>query len=139
MKRLILIAALLASAVVQAGELKLEIEGKGVAGNQIRIGIYSAMHPEQFPSDQTIYRGIVQEATSDHLTVTVPDLPQGKYAVAAYIDSNRNGRQDRNLLGIPKEDFGFSNEARGKFGPPDFAEAAFEIGEKAVTQFIHLH
>jgi uncharacterized protein (DUF2141 family) len=73
------------------------------------------------------------------LTVLVPDLPLGKYAVAAYVDNNKNGRQDKNFLGVPKEIYGFSNDARGMFGPPDFTEAAFDIGENAVTKSIHLH
>jgi uncharacterized protein (DUF2141 family) len=66
-------------------------------------------------------------------------LPSSKYAVAAYVDNNRNGRQDKNFLGIPKEIYGFSNDVRGMFGPPDFAAAAFEIGENAATKSIHLH
>jgi uncharacterized protein (DUF2141 family) len=110
-----------------------------MAGNQIRAAVYSAKAPEQFPSDDKFYRGIVNEATSDRLTVLVPDLPSGKYAVAAYVDNNRNGKQDKNVLGVPKEIYGFSNDARGMFGPPDFSEAAFDIGENAVTKSIHLH
>ena len=139
MKRLMIIAVSLLAAGAQAGELKLELEGKGMAGNQIRVAVYSANAPEQFPSDEKFYRGIVNEATSDHLTVLISDLPPGKYAVAAYVDNNRNGRQDKNFLGVPKEIYGFSNDVRGMFGPPDFAAAAFEIGENAVTKSIHLH
>jgi uncharacterized protein (DUF2141 family) len=139
MKRLMLTAALLLATGAQAGELKLELEGKGMAGNQIRVAVYSAKAPEQFPSDEKYYRGVVYEATSDRLTVLIADLPAGKYAVAAYVDNNRNGRQDKNFLGVPKEIYGISNDARGMFGPPDFSEAAFEIGENAVTKSIHLH
>lgn len=139
MKRCMLIAALLVAAGAQAGELKLELSGKGLAGNQIRIAVYSANAPEQFPSDDKFYRGVVSEATTDHLTVTVSDLPPGKYAVAVYADSNRNGRLDKNFLGVPKEIYGFSNDARGRFGLPDFSAAVFEIGETAVTKPIQLH
>lgn len=32
-----------------------------------------------------------------------------------------------NFLGIPKEGFGFSNDAIGKFGPKDFSEWLFDI------------
>ena len=138
MKRCMLIAALLVATAAQAGELKLELYGKGLAGNQVRIAIYSANAPELFPSDDKFYRGVVGEATADRLTVTVPDLPPGKYAVAAYVDNNRNGRQDKNF-GVPKEIYGFSNDARGVFGPPDFSAVAFEIGESAVTKSIQLH
>ncbi|MFH0934941.1 MAG: DUF2141 domain-containing protein [Pseudomonadota bacterium] len=130
---------LLLATGVQAGELKLELHGAGMAGNPVRVAVYSALRPEQFPSDEHYYRGAVSDAQADRLTVSVPDLPPGRYAVAAYVDNNRNGRQDKNLLGVPKEDYGFSNDARGRFGPPDFAEAAFDIGENAVTKTVFLH
>lgn len=139
MKRLMIIAVLLLATGARAGELKLELEGKGMANNQVRVAVYSANAPEQFPSDEKFYRGIVKETANDRLTVLISDLPPGKYAVAAYVDNNRNGRQDKNFLGIPKEIYGFSNDARGMFGPPDFAAAEFEIGENAVTKPIHLH
>ncbi len=136
-----MMAGLLAMAPgVLAGELKLELHGKHMAGNPVRVAVYSALKPEQFPSDERFYRGIVVEAQSDLLTVSVPDLLPGRYAVAAYVDNNRNGRQDKNFLGVPKEIYGLSNDVRGAFGPPDFAEAAFDIGENdAVTKTIHLH
>ena len=139
MKYTLFFSALLLASVVRAGELNLELEGKGMAGNQIRVAVYSASTPEQFPSDDKFYRGVVNEATADRLTVVISDLPPGKYAVAAYVDKSRNGRQDKNFLGIPKEIYGFSNDVRGLFGPPDFAAAAFDIGENAVTKPIHLH
>jgi uncharacterized protein (DUF2141 family) len=135
-----MMAGLLAMAPsVLAGELKLELHGNSLAGNLVRVAIYSANAPQQFPSDIEYYRGVVSEASADHLTVTIADLPPGKYAVAAYVDNNRNGRQDKNFLGVPKESYGFSNDARGRFGPPNFAEAAFDIGENSVTKSIHLH
>lgn len=139
MRYALFIVALLPTFAVQAGELKLELEGKGMTGNQIRVAVYSANTPEQFPSDDKFYRGVVSEATGDKLTVLITDLPSGKYAVAAYVDNNKNGRQDKNFLGIPKEIYGFSNDVQGMFGLPDFSAAAFEIGENAATKSIHLH
>jgi uncharacterized protein (DUF2141 family) len=135
----IFIAVLLSAFAAQAGELKLELEGKGMAGNQIRVAIYSAKAPEQFPSDDKFYRGVVSEAAGDRLSVVIADLPPGKYAVAAYVDNNKNGKQDKNFLGVPKEIYGFSNNVHGMFGPPDFAAAAFDIGENAVSQSIRIH
>jgi uncharacterized protein (DUF2141 family) len=51
----------------------------------------------------------------------------GKYAVRYYHDENLNGEMDTNLVGIPKEGYGFSNNAKGSFGPPPFKEWLFEI------------
>lgn len=56
------------------------------------------------------------------------EVPPGTWAVQAYHDENGNGKLDRNLLGLPTEGLGFSNDARFRFGPPRWAEAAFRLG-----------
>jgi uncharacterized protein (DUF2141 family) len=94
--------------------------------------------PEQFLSDDKFYRGTVIEAKADSFTAVVPDPPSGKYAVSSYVDTNKNGRLDKNFLGVPKEMYGLSNDARGMFAPPAFSVTAFDIGASAVTQTIHL-
>jgi uncharacterized protein (DUF2141 family) len=43
------------------------------------------------------------------------------------------------LMAQARELYGFSNNARGTFGPPDFAEAAFDIGDNTVLQSIYIH
>ena len=57
----------------------------------------------------------------------VENLQPGTYAVAVYHDLNGNGELDRTTLGPPDEPYGFSNDARGTFGPPKFDKAAIEI------------
>jgi uncharacterized protein (DUF2141 family) len=55
-------------------------------------------------------------------------LPIGpRYVVIVYHDVNGNRELDRRLLGIPKEPVGVSNDARGRFGPPDFDAASFVL------------
>ena len=68
-------------------------------------------------------------AQAGETTLMVKDVPAGTWAVLAYQDENGNGELDRNLIGIPKEPYGFSRDARSKFGPPGFEDAAFEVGE----------
>jgi uncharacterized protein (DUF2141 family) len=46
--------------------------------------------------------------------------------VRLFHDSNGNGELDRNMLGIPREGYGFSNDA-GARGPASFEEAAVSI------------
>ena len=55
------------------------------------------------------------------------DLKYGTYAVAMFHDRNANGEIDKNIMGIPKESYGHSNNARGIFGPPDFDKVKFEL------------
>ncbi len=60
-------------------------------------------------------------------TMVFKDLKKGSYAIRFFHDENSNEELDMNFLGIPKEGFGFSNDAMGKFGPKDFSEWLFEV------------
>ncbi|WP_339922060.1 DUF2141 domain-containing protein [uncultured Cyclobacterium sp.] len=55
------------------------------------------------------------------------DLQEGAYAVAAFHDANEDGKMRKTLLGIPKDAYGFSNNARGTFSAPSFESASFEL------------
>jgi len=59
------------------------------------------------------------------VTWVIDKLPFGDYAIACYHDENDNKHYDLNSLGIPREDYGFSNDVRGRFAPPSFEEARF--------------
>jgi len=63
-------------------------------------------------------------------SVTFEQIPYGTYAIKVFHDENSNGELDTNFVGFPKEGFGFSNDAMGKFGPPTFEQAAFVIEEE---------
>ena len=77
-------------------------------------------------------------AQAGETTVLVRGVPPGTWAVVAYQDENTNGELDTNLLGIPKEPYGFSRDARSKFGPPGFDDAAIEVGEAPTTATVRL-
>jgi len=62
------------------------------------------------------------------MTVKVEGLKYGTYAVSMLDDENSNLEMD-NFMGMPKEGFGFSNDARVRMSPPKFEECSFEIDE----------
>ena len=53
----------------------------------------------------------------------------GKYAIQFFHDENKNQKMDFNLIGIPKEKFGSSNDVKPILGPPKFEKMLFEIYE----------
>ncbi len=63
------------------------------------------------------------------------ELSYGTYAVAMFYDRNVNGKMDKNAMGIPKESYGHSNNARGILGPPAYHKAKFELNspEKVIN------
>ena len=66
------------------------------------------------------------------------DLPYGWYGVSMYHDENANGKLDKNLVGVPKEAYAFSNNARGAFGKPGYEEVRFKIEspQKQIDLFV---
>ena len=51
----------------------------------------------------------------------------GKYAIQFFHDENEYQKMDFNLIGIPKEKFGSSNDVKPILGPPKFEKMLFEI------------
>jgi len=52
-------------------------------------------------------------------------LPAGEYAVAVFQDLNDNEELDKNLVGIPKEPFGFTNKSMGTMSAPGYEDTKF--------------
>ncbi len=134
MKYTIIIALFLAE-TSHAGELTLKFIGEHLSDMTIRVRIFDS--PAGFPSGQGYIRQIKADDASRDLHIR--DLPNGKYAIAAFADSNKNEYLDKNLIGQPTEPYGFSNNVRNLFGPPSFNKAAFEVNDAGVVLSIHLY
>jgi len=80
----------------------------------------------------------VIKSTGKDVTVVFENLQPGDYALSVIHDENENGELDSNALGIPKEGFGFGNNALGSFGPPSFEKAKIKIADQDVKQDIKL-
>lgn len=93
-----------------------------------------------FPGDRNraFRHGFVPiPAGAQELRIDV-DLPQGTYAVSVYEDLNGNHKLDHNLLGIPREPVGASNNPPAHLGPPRFDECSFRVGGAPQTISITL-
>lgn len=54
-------------------------------------------------------------------------LPAARYAIDVYHDENANQELDKNLVGMPTEKYGFSNNPSATFGPPAFKEQLVKL------------
>jgi len=78
------------------------------------------------------------KAKKGEVTITFENLPAGEYAMTVMHDENENKKPDTNSIGMPKEGFGFSNDAMGTFGPPSFAKAKFTHQSGGITITVNL-
>lgn len=108
------------------GELLIRVSGIPSGDGKLLIGIYNK--EEGFMDMTKTYRNITLDARKDQMQISIPDLPAGNYAIAVFHDANANGKLDKNMLGIPKEAYGFSNNVRGSFGPPSYKDCLFTVG-----------
>jgi uncharacterized protein (DUF2141 family) len=123
--------ASIAATTVSAGDFTIEISGITPNRGKVYVAVYDV--PETFPVSGRQRAGQVVTPDDGQLTVHFEDLPPGRYAAVAFQDVNGNGKLDKNFLGVPKEPYGFSNNARGMAGPPPFSEAAVTLDPDGET------
>lgn len=86
-----------------------------------------------FPNADTAMSVQRQAPGTDSVLCRFTDIKPGPYAVAVSHDLNGNRRTDTNFLGMPKEDWGVSNNVRPYLRAPTFDEARFEVAATGVT------
>lgn len=67
------------------------------------------------------------EVRADELSVAFDCVPDGDYAVAVCHDANANDDCDKNILGVPTEGVGVSNDVSVMLRAPTFDEARFAV------------
>lgn len=115
-------------------EFRLYIEGINELKGEIRIAMFDSK--EKYTKDPI--HAIVLPVDSTTIIWTQEMLPFGEYAIAVYHDKNENGKIDTNFLGIPKEDYGFSNNARGRFGPASWQDSKFIVEDNFYSTSIKI-
>jgi uncharacterized protein (DUF2141 family) len=119
--------------------LRIHVDGfRNTRGN---LGTIVFRSPDGWPEDKdkSFLHGPAPIDTKSSTAVAVwPNLAPGDYAVAAIHDENSNAKLDRNLIGTPKEGFGFANNPHVGFGPPPFEKAIVHVACPVTEITIHL-
>ena len=101
--------------------LSINISGIKEIKGSLYIAIFRPI--DSFPVFGRQFKGLVKQVKGTSQIITFNELPPGIYSIAVYHDINKNNVLDKNLLGIPTEIYGFSNNARRNFSAPSFQEA----------------
>ena len=118
----------------QTGSVKIEVNGLKNSKGVVQIGLYNS--EEDFPQIDKIYKGFYVDAEKDSVSYFISHIITGKYAIAVFHDENENGKLDKNIFGIPKESYGFSNNKFGTFGPPDYKDISFTVVDNKIKKLI---
>ncbi|MEO1378018.1 MAG: DUF2141 domain-containing protein [Cyanobacteria bacterium J06635_10] len=108
------------------GNMRVRVDGLKNQKGQVCLNIFSTS--KGFPSNEKqAIKARCVKAAKNSITVDFPDLKAGNYAVAVIHDVNGDNTLNRNVLSIPTEGFGFSNNPKILTGPPKFGESAVFI------------
>ena len=111
---------------VQAARLVVTIEGIRSDSGYVFVALFSK--PEGFPDGNYSSLHTKVKAAIAGLTAVFDNIKAGAYAAGAYHDENNNGKLDTNVLGYPTEGYALSNGVRAVLTRPQFADAAFIVG-----------
>ena len=105
--------------------LIVKISGLKSNKGNILAGVYNS----EIDFLKNEYKGDVVEIKEKRATIIFKNIDAGEYAVSFIHDENKNNKMDTNFFGIPKEDYGCSNNAKSFMGPPKYEDAKFMLSE----------
>jgi uncharacterized protein (DUF2141 family) len=118
-----------------ASNLTVTVDGLRNADGMVRLeldGSEAAWNNEEKPAAM----GSVQAAVGA-VTYTFKDVPPGTYGLSVFQDEDNSGKLRFNVIGVPKEGYGFSNNL-SLMRAPTFREAQFTVADQDTTVLVHL-
>jgi uncharacterized protein (DUF2141 family) len=134
--KLLLALTLILSASSSNAQLKITVANIKKDTGTILIALYNSK--DKFPNTNEAYKEGRVKVKNKQAVFVVEGLASGEYAIALFHDQNDNNKLDKSDLGLPKEPYGFSNDAKGMFGPPPYKKAKFNYNGKALEIVIGL-
>lgn len=126
-----LIMVFITPAYAQTGGVSVTVNQVDIEkGGKVNIGIYDE---KGFPVIGKGVKEVALEVKETTVVYVFEKIPAGKYAIAVFQDVNSDGKLNKNLVGAPKEPYGFSKNLYGMFGPPSFADVSFDVVEDQIT------
>ncbi len=103
--------------------ITLKVTGLRPSVGSVFVAVYDAKN--YLKDGDYVATKIARVGNASTVTIALADIPSGIYALAVYQDLNNNKKLDKNLIGVPTEPFGFSNNVKILFSAPAFADTKF--------------
>ncbi len=110
---------------ISQNTLTIIVDGVKSSSGFIAVAVFA--DEDSFLEEDKAFTGVFAKAELGATRIEIPNLPNDRYAISIFHDENNNGKMDTNFIGIPKEDYGCSNNASGFMGPPKWSDAKFEL------------
>jgi uncharacterized protein (DUF2141 family) len=134
--------AIMAGAVASAQPVQpgIHVEMLGIRNSTGAVACALFEAPEGFPTEFMRFAAnlMMVRVRGAKATCSFEQIPPGTYALAVVHDENRDGKLATDWMGLPKEGYGFSNDAKGTLGAPSFEAASFSYNGQSLEMTITL-
>jgi len=120
---------LLAHTALFSFDIEVKITHIENTKGKMYIGLYNKA--KGFRDTTKTFKKAIVPIDSKNLVQTFHNVTKGTYAISVFHDENNNGKLDTNLLGIPKENYGFSHNVKHLMRAANFNEAKFVLNKNA--------
>lgn len=120
-----------------AGEVCFDITQ--IKSNEGKLMINILGSEAEYNDDAAAIASIMIPAQKDSVSVCVDAFNTGFHGIRVFHDVDNDGELASNLVGMPTEPWGMSNNAKGSFGPPSWDDMKFEVTESGAKQSIQLN
>ena len=103
------------------------IDLQNIKGSKGMMQIAVFNKASSFPKAGGEYKLLQYKVSEGAKKFVINDLPDGDYAIAIHHDENSDGKMNTNMIGIPKEGYGFSKNFKPKFSAPKFSDCSVRI------------
>lgn len=132
MKTLFFFVALALISVESFAQHKIEVVVTNV--EEIKGNMMVAVYNSEGDFMKKHYDVKKAKITGKDVVVVFENVKPGDYAITLFQDKNENLKLDTNVIGMPKEPYGFSNNVMGNMGPPTFEQAKVKVdGDKKLS------
>jgi uncharacterized protein (DUF2141 family) len=109
----------------QPASVKVKVTRVSSKNGEIMAALFSS--ERGFPHNSSTAFKVARATPVNGIAVLeFGNVPKGTYAVALFHDTNNDGELNTNMLGIPKEGYGVSNNVKNLFSGPGYKQCAFQ-------------
>jgi uncharacterized protein (DUF2141 family) len=104
----IFLAALIGNSNIKTYDLTITIPNIKNTNVGVHVSVYSSKNKASFTKTGQEFKVLDFKAEVANGKYIIKNLPEGEYAIAIYHDENGDKKCNTNMIGIPKEGYGFT-------------------------------
>ncbi|MBX9878758.1 MAG: DUF2141 domain-containing protein [Candidatus Obscuribacterales bacterium] len=122
------------------GTLIIHVSGLKNSNGSVRVALFNsdASYTNDKFTGETAFRKEILPIKNNAAECAFTNLPYGDYAIKLFHNEDNSGKFETGIFGIPKVQYGFSNNAHGKFGPAGYDKAMFHLGSTEQSMNIEM-